>query len=1572
MTEVNFQSLLAKFGEQKAREEFQYLSYLVFCHKYGRQYGIFAYENHPGIETSTIASGPDHVGFQAKFYLKDLSSYEKEFIDSITKAKKRNAELSVLMLFLPANPWPNQNGEGSVKPEWMSRVVNEGQAVGVSVDWFGLSKFQRVFAEEKLEHWARHFFSSETGAYEFVSMLWEKTERGLADVRSSISVNGQELKLSRPRVADVLKNSSKPPCIVLYGEGGVGKTAVIKDMYDAALFKHAILVLKPYDVSGLFKPEVLHADWGADLASVFALYDDVEGRMLVVDAAEKLTEMPAFEDFVDAVREFLGHGWKIIFTTRTVYHIQLVELLKYRLNISDIAVSEIRGASKDDLVLLAEQYQFDLPSDERVRTLLRNPFNLNCYLEMRPHFEGRSVSEFRNRIWLHFIQGDNPGDTAGDTFIALVDRRISHDDIVLRPIGNELGNVNKLIDRWVLAQSIDGETFGVKQDIYEEWAQQKIIERAVVAGSDEMAVATYFAASRGRRKAYRLWASEVFANEESDLMEKVWQFWHSSTDTLRSDTGLAITAPSAFGHFLQRFEDRLVKSPDELQNLLKDVFYLCRKEGKNALGQTVQVLDDDIATPLIRLLYEHREEISLHDETVALRLMRDWSVEHPDGEVTELCSDYAFSEIDTTSDENWWKRDADALAELLAASCGVREKRFENLINTYIGVPDRDRHFVVDRLCIAVLKNPYEAWNDRVVQTFPELVLRIAKHFWVCPSDEDGWCSGHDSERYCGLTTDYDFKYFPASAWQTPLRKLLLVKPLETGRFIQDIVGGVVETALKTGFYHLSRTVIELPNGRSVEQIYSPSLWSAHRGTIGECWPDLFKSVHMALENWLLFLAKDLNDKDEGLLDACLLRLIEGSKSASITGVVASVVLAYPWKCRQTALAILSSLQLVQCDLLRQHSEGSAKTLYCMGLCNTVYDIERQNTLKEKFRNSALENVYWWYQHSECERDKTLASRTQAIIAKHRAQWDNLPQELRFLLARIDCSRQTAHEFVDEKTHQKMIRFDPELSEDMSQAQEKAQKEFAPHALAMRIECWAQRTLGIFHDDAADPYDGNVCLVLKDFTALMRMRFRQEDEMRFLYVSSRRYAAAALLIHYRDHLGFHDLLMIRKVMVGGLNYVLSAKYVLQVGDGINAVLMAAPCLLQSWITRWGGVRHKFVLCLLEEMSANGVNDRVCDWGFFGVGSCAQRTMGFCDPILRDYRILFSAYRGFTTESNGIIKDESILKRIQSWLAKIVENLSQRFNRTNEEMFGPSWYGIYHRNLPEFAKRFRWRMPSERNISGLDVGHFACNMIRLLPCDGQLNRDEVDFLIENIPHALKYIYQKKGGHSLCYQAVSTGYTKSLARFMLRMSSEDQDKAVRAIGSVREVFSNSNLLADLILAQGNNIDAEPFWRIWKGFLPLITEYVRKPCSESLYGVSELLDAYLLGWRGWNPKLKQWSALDLSRRGFYEEFLNRCDDRPSVAMSLVRLIATVGEAFIVPALGWIDRILTKNKDKMNGDEVKQFVDAFEGLFPLLEKHGVEIRNDTDACQQLERILDYLVVHHSLEAYRFRELFL
>ena len=76
-----------------------------------------------------------------------------------------------------------------------------------------------------------------------------------------------------------------------------------------------------------------------------------------------------------------------------------------------------------------------------------------------------------------------------------------------------------------------------------------------------------------------------------------------------------------------------------------------------------------------------------------------------------------------------------------------------------------------------------------------------------------------------------------------------------------------------------------------IKQYVSNRLWNAYRGT--QVSTHLLESMHMALEKWLLDYAR--YGTAEHLENLCYY-LIKNSRSASITAVVASVVMAYPSK----------------------------------------------------------------------------------------------------------------------------------------------------------------------------------------------------------------------------------------------------------------------------------------------------------------------------------------------------------------------------------------------------------------------------------------------------------------------------------------------------------------------------------------------------------------------------------------------------------------------------------------------------------------------------------------------------
>lgn len=65
--ELNWNNFKAKY-DGREQKSFELLSYVLFCKEMGQKYGIFRYRNQTGIETNTIISNGEEVGFQAKCY----------------------------------------------------------------------------------------------------------------------------------------------------------------------------------------------------------------------------------------------------------------------------------------------------------------------------------------------------------------------------------------------------------------------------------------------------------------------------------------------------------------------------------------------------------------------------------------------------------------------------------------------------------------------------------------------------------------------------------------------------------------------------------------------------------------------------------------------------------------------------------------------------------------------------------------------------------------------------------------------------------------------------------------------------------------------------------------------------------------------------------------------------------------------------------------------------------------------------------------------------------------------------------------------------------------------------------------------------------------------------------------------------------------------------------------------------------------------------------------------------------------------------------------------------------------
>ena len=146
-----------------------------------------------------------------------------------------------------------------------------------------------------------------------------------------------------------------------------------------------------------------------------------------------------------------------------------------------------------------------------------------------------------------------------------------------------------------------------------------------------------------------------------------------------------------------------------------------------------------------------------------------------------------------------------------------------------------------------------------------------------------------------------------------------------TIHFILDFSNRAVEAYLASGFDSSVHEIEVTIGSDKSKQIISSSLWNIYRGSGSPVTPYLLQSMHMALEKRLLEIGK-VSDKKN--LKEWLIHLLKNTRSASITAVVASVVLAYPDELFEVATILFKNYEFYKYDNLRAGSENSAKNLY--------------------------------------------------------------------------------------------------------------------------------------------------------------------------------------------------------------------------------------------------------------------------------------------------------------------------------------------------------------------------------------------------------------------------------------------------------------------------------------------------------------------------------------------------------------------------------------------------------------------------------------------------------------------
>lgn len=910
ITKPDWNIFKAKFSENP-QSNFEWLCYLLFCVEFKLPLGIFRYKNQSGIETNPVIHENEVIGWQAKFYETTLSGHKIDLIEMLKKSKGNYPELTKI-IFFTNQEW----GQGKLQSdsEVKLAVEEEAEKHNIEVEWRTASYFESPFVTIENELISRYFFSLRKNIMDTITDMKRHTESLLLEIQTSITFNGQIIELDRSKLlqnlnADLEQNS----IIVLSGEGGVGKTAVVKNLYND--FGNSV----PFYVMKANEFEVANVDLlfrCASLKDFIDVHRNVSKKIFVIDSAEKLMDLDNHNPFKEFLSEILQTGWKVVFTVRSRYLVDLdIHFIDhFQLRPSRMYVSKL---NHEELGYLAGNYSFNLPNDYKLLELITNPFYLSEYLKF--YTEGSNVGylKFKELLWNKIIKKAKP--SREQCFLQIAFKRANENQFFLSLGSNDV-NMEAFVHEGVLGYETAG--YFITHDIYEEWALEKIIESEFVKKENNINFFEKIGDSFAIRRSFRNWISEKLYLEIESVKEfiegiidddQVTGFWK---DEIMISVLLCDYSQYFFSSFKKIFLDRN-------SELLRRVSFLLRISCKevNDLFRLTETKNIDLLSikyiftkpkgsgwnSLIQFVYNNLDEIGLENINFILPIVHDWNSNFKKGESTRLSGLIALKYYQWIVQEKVYIRNEDFKdnnLETILYGAGELKAELTIIFDEVLTNKSRDHRAPYYDLIEMLLTKNFV--NMELIKTLPEYVLKLGDLFWFRLNERV-------DRFHSRLGVEEDFciderlgRYFPASAYQTPIYWLLKTELTQTINYILDFTNRTVECFAKSDLGRNEVTMIELHIGdKSNEQFICNRLWNVYRGT--QTAPYLLESMHMALEKVLLEAAKNT---DSEVLESWLLYLLNNSKSASITAIVVSVVLAYPEKTFNVAINLFKTKDL--------------------------------------------------------------------------------------------------------------------------------------------------------------------------------------------------------------------------------------------------------------------------------------------------------------------------------------------------------------------------------------------------------------------------------------------------------------------------------------------------------------------------------------------------------------------------------------------------------------------------------------------------------------------------------------
>lgn len=1597
---TNWGNFRAKFNgaEQKT---FEWMASLFFYREHNHPLGAARYFNQAGIEAEPIRIGDEVIGWQAKFTDRELASYKDQLITAITTAKDQHPALTQIYFYINAD---FGQGRKAKDPKYKTDIEAHAVTKGVSVTWKTAAFFESPFVCEAHAAISSHFFNLEPSIFNLVQQVAEHGAGILSPIQSQISVDGRTMKIDRSKVVEELQQTlGRSSLVILSGDGGVGKTAVVKDLQSQMKDQEPFFVFKASEFN-IKNVNELFTYYGAlSLSQFISAHSDFAEKYVVIDSAEKLADIKN----PDAFREFLGtlrrSGWKVIFTTRLGY----LEDLKYELIELYGATFEpinVPSLSSTELAEIASKNSFLLPTNERLRSLLKNLFYLKEYLRTYPEGNGAAeYSKFREALWNNQIERasvrlGNIHRRRGECLVQIAQRRAAGGLFYATILGYDDALAQLEADE-VIKFDPNAQGYFITHDIYEEWALERLVEQSYRGSRRHSDLYDTLGDSLPVRRAFRSWLGEKLLSETDEALQLIVStIEESSISRHWKDEAIVAALLSDQSHLLvQRFGRSMLEqlrasdiqatltrtnppsgAPlSEESPLFHQMLFLlrvaCKEVDQDALrgyggDEELQVRMSAFFTKpkgagwsaVIEFIYRNSAEASLRFVNLVLPILEDWTNHHKAGATTRFSGLIALHMLQKLAREEVNHRrsrnDRAKITTILFNSSREIKSELASVFESVIELGDSDYEGPYNDLAKRALSS---IDKSAIVAThLPKQVLGLASVFW----HEEHYEPSHrafgyrnDLEHHFNLPSKSVSEYY-ASAFRTPVFALLQSAPHTTLDFILKFVNEAAEnystSSLDEGVVEQVELTV-LQSDVPVKQFISTRLWQMYRG--GMPAPSLLQSMHMALERWLLQIVKNAT---ADVAESWCLYLLRNSRSASITAVVASVVHAEPNKLANVVYVLLRSRAVIEFDLSRKNFEHRAKSLYSMALPqDRFFAEERVATCSEKHRQNSLEDIALKFQlfRSESDSDTEAHARQDAvwrILDVHYAKLEELPAGVpesktwRLSLARMDRRRMTISSEAND--HGIQLSFAPDLEDDLREYSDSSQAKLTNSMRYTSLFLWSHNR---WDGDKASyskypQYEENPKQVAAATRAVYDALLSGSDDDEYVQLSMRSIPPTACAVLVRDFssaLDLEDLEFCKEVLLLYSCIPFKEDYQYQIGDGFSAAIKALPSLLATFTDDIDYVKLILLLTLLDENPV-GTNERFSSFAVEAVSTLAKTHPDAVDALFAGYL----------------------------YLSPIWKNLCDKAVR---EMHTAHAYGIRHFNLVQ-----RLLQDYEAAVEIAYQGNVSFDQLPALDSLAPIvlatgfellrlrtdNAQHKDFARKAAVVVIEGSQRRTHRNERFDFGERLRFYEKFAQVVLHAETKDIPQYMQPfLERFSDVEDADHLIQEFIAAEDRFHQYEAFWTVWELLYPVIV----RVCHQGGHS-SNTVHNYLLAWPYWPKNAKQWHSLKEREKSFFAKAAREIGEHPSVLYSLAKLLNEVGTPFVGDGIFWISGIIERSPSLISEELERDTEYYLENLVRgyVLRNRDL-IRRTLHIKHAVLRTLNFLLERGSVTAYLTRE---